>query len=369
MGKKSTSSTTTYTPTEQEKALQGLQLDFERYIMPNSYRLNDSAANMFFNSVGDTQVDYATLLQNAQNMTNNAQQGIAGLTTGAVNPVFQQNMENSIRSGVQNATGSLLTDLAGRGVINSSMAAQGIRDIENSVANTMAEQYSNNISTLNGLYGQQAALAGNMMTNAAAAQEAAQQPAINAWNMSLGLDQSNLGALSAMSGQGTTTSTQSQSGAGALGSLLGGVATGYAGNPKGVFCFIAGTSIFTSKGGVNIEDIEVGDEVYSVPNDSNYIELKEVIETIGPNEEECYRVTTQHGTGGESCVVTTKAQPFKTKDGEFVAVELLKINTELCGVGKVISIEYVGRQPVYDIKVAGDNNYMANGFIAKGAWE
>ena len=76
-----------------------------------------------------------------------------------------------------------------------------------------------NANTLNGLLGHTA----DNITTAAAAQEAAQQPAQNLWNMSLGLQGSNTGALAAAAGQGTTTTTGSKGGGGLFSGLLGGL--------------------------------------------------------------------------------------------------------------------------------------------------
>ncbi len=77
-----------------------------------------------------------------------------------------------------------------------------------------------NAATLDSLLGH----ANDNITTAAAAQEAAQQPAANLWNMSMGLNGQTTGALAAASGKGTTTSTTTQSGGGGLFSgLLGGL--------------------------------------------------------------------------------------------------------------------------------------------------
>lgn len=68
-------------------------------------------------------------------------------------------------------------------------------------------------------------LAGNAtagISTAAAAQEAAQTPASNLWNMSLGLNNANTGALAAAAGKGTTTTTQSRGG-GLFSGLMGGL--------------------------------------------------------------------------------------------------------------------------------------------------
>jgi hypothetical protein len=134
-----------------------------------------------------------------------------------------------------------------------------MNDISKNAADSVAQQYQGNINLVQGLVknqlgntdtalGQQGELANairsnslstntqnagiynNLISNAtqpitvaAAAQEAAQNPAINLWNASLGLNSAGNSALAAVSGKGTTTSTSSNGGGGFMSGLLGGL--------------------------------------------------------------------------------------------------------------------------------------------------
>lgn len=217
--------TSTYTPTEYELQLQKAQANYANAIAPNSLWLNDTARNILQNSIGAVQVDFNGLNDSAQQQIASAQQGISNLANGQLPTAYTQNMTDAIRSGVQNSYGNLLNSSANKGVLNSSVTSQGLNDISSNVADTMAKNYNSNISTLAGLYGNQINNATSGITTAAAAQEAAQQPALNLWNASLGLNSSTTGALAAAAGKGTTTSssTQSSSGGGLLSGLLGGI--------------------------------------------------------------------------------------------------------------------------------------------------
>lgn len=64
MGKKSksSSSTQTYTPSPEEKALQQQALEYSKYVMPNAKKLNDTATNLLYGSLGSTQVNYNDLM-------------------------------------------------------------------------------------------------------------------------------------------------------------------------------------------------------------------------------------------------------------------------------------------------------------------
>lgn len=218
--------TSTYTPTEYELQLQKAQADYAKSISPNSLWLNDTARKILQDSIGAVQVDFNGLNNAAQSQINQAQQGYNNLAQGKLPAAYLQNMQDAIQSGVQNSYGKLLNQAASNGVLNSSVTSQGLNDISKNVANTMAQNYNNNISQLSNIYGNQINSATSGITTAAAAQEAAQQPALNLWNASLGLNGSTTSALAAAAGKGTTTSSSTQStsgGGGLLSGLMGGL--------------------------------------------------------------------------------------------------------------------------------------------------
>lgn len=371
MGKKSGSSTTvqSYKPTEQEIRLQKAAADYSEAIAPNALWLNGVARGLLQDSLGTIQVDYNQLLSNANQQTAAAQQGVANLTQGILPSAYQQNMENAIRSGVNNTMGSTLSGLGARGILNSSVTNTALNDISKNAADTMAQQYQSNIDKLNGLYGQQASLAGQNITTSAAAQEAAQQPALNLWNASLGLNSGGtLGALNAMKGTGTTTSTTSQSGGGGvLGSLFNaglGMATGSYGS---LWCFAGETPIETDAGAKAIRDVSVGDKILTYDHVRDRQCVEEVVEVMEPQDSEVYMVVCQDEKGNVRDVITTLTQPLMKADGTWRDVAMLRIGDNLKNVGKVKSVIFNGTRKVYDMKLTGKNTYYANGFVAKGA--
>lgn len=225
-GSTTINNTSTYTPTEYELQLQRAQAQYANAISPNSLWLNDTARNILQNSIGAVQVDFNGLNNQAQQQINQAQAGYNDLAQGKLPTAYLQNMQDAIQSGVQNSYGKLLNQSAQNGVLNSSVTSQGLNDISKNVANTMAQNYSNNISQLGNIYGNKINSATSGITTAAAAQEAAQQPALNLWNASLGLNGSTTSALAAAAGKGTTTSSSTQhtsGGGGLLSGLMGGL--------------------------------------------------------------------------------------------------------------------------------------------------
>ena len=371
MGKKGGSSTTvqSYKPTEQEIRLQKAAADYSEAIAPNALWLNGVARGLLQDSLGTIQVDYNQLLSNANQQTAAAQQGVANLTQGILPSAYQQNMENAIRSGVNNTMGNTLSGLGARGILSSSVTNTALNDISKNAADTMAQQYQSNIDKLNGLYGQQASLAGQNITTSAAAQEAAQQPALNLWNASLGLNSGGtLGALNAMKGTGTTTSTTSQSGGGGvLGSLFNaglGMATGSYGS---LWCFVGETPIETDAGAKAICDVSVGDKILTYDHVRDRQCVEEVVEVMEPQDSEVYMVVCQDEKGNVRDVITTLTQPLMKADGTWRDVAMLRIGDNLKNVGKVKSVIFNGTRKVYDMKLTGKNTYYANGFVAKGA--
>ena len=365
--KGSTTTVQSYTPTEQEVRLQEQAADYSEAVAPNALWLNTTAKNVLEDSLGTIQVDYNTLANQAMGQINQAQQGVAGLVNGELPAAYQANMEAAIQSGVQNTVGNMVNSLGNRGVLNSSVINTALQGINDSVANTMAQQYTNNIGVLNGLYGQQAALAGQNITTAAGAQEAAQQPALNLWNASLGLNSGGtLGALNAMGGQGTTTTTQS-GGTGLMGGVLTSMAGGWASNANGIFCFTDDTKIKMADGEEKyIRHIKVGDKVlgYNESGDS----VEEVVYVQEPVYQTTYAVMCVGENNEKKVVYTTLAQPLLTEDGEYQEVQVMRIGTKLKDVGKVIAIVESGERKVYDIQTTGNNKYYANGFVAQGAY-
>lgn len=213
------SSTTTYTPSDEEKALLAQQLKYQEAFYPNVIRLNEDAGKLLYDSYGDVQADYDTMNTNAQNQIASGQNIIGNLTNGELPSAYQQNMENSIRSGVQNTMGTTLNDLANRGVLNSSVTNTAMNDISKNASDTMAQNYGNNIQLLSGLGQQQIDNSASTIATSAAAQEAAQQPALNLWNASLGLQQSGNSVLGNIAGKYGTSTTSKSGGSNWLGSL------------------------------------------------------------------------------------------------------------------------------------------------------
>lgn len=224
------------------------------------------------------------------------QSELNNLANGTLPTNFTQNMTDAIKKSMTDTIGATMNDLANRGVLNSSVTNQALDDIENNVADSLANHYLQNIGTVQNIVGDRSnldqqryanstdtyntlynsmlngvnaranstqsiydlisgtnnnlanwsnqALSNLMNTNAqnanilsnvgiqmanapittaAAAQEAAQNPALNLWNASIGLTGSNNGTLAALAGSNQNSTTTTSGGGGLLSGLFGGL--------------------------------------------------------------------------------------------------------------------------------------------------
>ena len=154
MGKKGGSSTTvqSYQPTAEEKRLWKLQGDYEESVMPNAVELNTKAKKLLENSIGETQVDYKNLLNQAQGIQNTANAGYQALANGQLPQSYQDNINQAVTRQVNGSMGNLLQNLGSNGVLNSSVTSQGIQGINQAAANTAADMYRQDISQLADIY-------------------------------------------------------------------------------------------------------------------------------------------------------------------------------------------------------------------------
>jgi len=185
---------------------------------------------------------------------------------------------------------------------------------------------------------------------------------------------------------------------------LGGSALGIAGNVK-MKCFTEGTQIVvgmeqiedehgnltTVYTTVNIEDVKVGDLVYSYNTATGEVELCEVTSTLVKTSDHIHYLTIVDENGREQIIETTDVHPFwvvtDTPDLERAARELadefyhenvapglngfwveakdlragdvfLGVNGELSTLTNVVRVEQAGGIAVFNFTVEGNHNYF-----------
>ncbi len=127
-------------------------------------------------------------------------------------------------------------------------------------------------------------------------------------------------------------------------------------------CFVAGTKVLTENGYKNIEDIKVGDMVYSYNLDNNEKELKKVTRTIKSSTEETYIVT----INGKKVEMSPRHYVYIVDKGWVRAYDLKVGDKMLSSDKKVIDItnierkNYEGGISTYNLTVDGNSNYYVS---------
>jgi hypothetical protein len=289
------------------------------------------------------------MYKNYKNTANNVNNGYASLINGELPSTYADARKQALNRDLEGTFGSFVNNLASKGVMNSSVRDAGINSIAKNSSDTLARNFTNDQNTYAGLLGNTAA---NNMSNVTGFTSLLS----NLLSNSDSLANNTFDLFNTMySGRmGTAGTTQSTSGGNSTAGLIGTLGS------AAIMCFVAGTKIATPNGDKNIEDIKLGDEVYSVDKKvETVIEVQEPC--ISPNDYLVLLTTARS-------VRPTSTQPFITTDGDVLAVELA--GKELIGFDrneKVIAVlNNPNKETVYDFKTSGDNTYFANGFAARG---
>ena len=126
------------------------------------------------------------------------------------------------------------------------------------------------------------------------------------------------------------------------------------------FCFVAGTKVKTENGFKSIEDIKIGEKVYSFNLDNNEIELKEVLELIHSSAKDTYKLT----IGGKTVEMTSKHQVYIVDKGWTRAYNIKIGDMMLSASGdkvKITNIEHIKYdEPIdtYNLAVEDNSNYF-----------
>ena len=126
------------------------------------------------------------------------------------------------------------------------------------------------------------------------------------------------------------------------------------------YCFVAGTKVKMENGFKNIEDIKVGDMVYSYNLDNNMTELKKVTDVIKSNTIDTYVVT----IGKNSVEMSPKHQVYVIDKGWVRAYDLkvgdamFDINGEKVSINNIEFKRYSTPIDTYNLTIEGNSNYF-----------
>lgn len=126
------------------------------------------------------------------------------------------------------------------------------------------------------------------------------------------------------------------------------------------YCFVAGTKVKTENGFKNIEDIKIGDKVYSYNLENNELELKTVTHLIRSTTIDTYKVT----IGGKTVEMSPKHQIYVIDKGWIRAYDMkvgdkmLSLDNEQIEVTNIEYIKYDKPIKTYNLTVDGNSNYF-----------
>ena len=126
------------------------------------------------------------------------------------------------------------------------------------------------------------------------------------------------------------------------------------------YCFVAGTKVKIENGYKSIEDIKIGEKVYSYNLDTNELELKEVIDTIESSTIDTYKMT----IGNKTVEMSPRHQIYIIDKGWTRAYDvksgdnMLSINGEKIEITNIEYKKYDKPIKTYNLTVEGNSNYF-----------
>ena len=126
------------------------------------------------------------------------------------------------------------------------------------------------------------------------------------------------------------------------------------------YCFVAGTKVKTENGFKNIEDVKVGEKVYSYNLETNELELKKVLGTITSTTKDTYTLT----IGNKKVEMSPKHQIYIVDKGWTRAYDVKKGDKMLSSNKEVIEIKdikykvYDAPIKTYNLTIEGNSNYF-----------
>ena len=146
----------------------------------NTTGLNN-AANILGKAVSSIGNAYTPSWQNLASNYNNTMAGVnsgySSLANGSLPSTYAAARQQALNSDLQGTVGNSISSLANRGILNSSVTNSALNNISQNASDTLAKNYSSDLSTYANLLNSQASNAANTLSGNAAAQTASYVPA------------------------------------------------------------------------------------------------------------------------------------------------------------------------------------------------
>ena len=296
--------------------------------------------------------------------------GYKNLLAGNLPSTFAAARQQALNDDLKGTVGNTISNLASRGVLDSSVTNKAMDEVTEDAANTLAKSYASDLGTYASLLNGSTSAALSGLTGNQLAQGASQNYTSGLFNYANNLASPAQNLYNTMysgrMGTGSTTSSTSQnSGNSGLWSTVGTLGSAF------IICFAGDTLVTTPTGYKEIKDVHPGDIVLSLSGERDDVVAKHVVSVRGPNKSKITEVVFQNGTVWH----TTKTQRayaaphftyFENADGSF-ARNITVFHGESTDIVSVRHLDEVA--DVYDITVEGDrgkNIFFANDVAAEG---
>jgi hypothetical protein len=325
----------------------------------NSMNTADNLVNRGYSALGGTvNLDFNNMLGNYNNAMTDINQGYQNMANGILPEQFATARQNALNTDLNATIGNAINGLGNRGILNSSVTGSALNGITRNASDTLARNYTSDLGTFGNILSNQQSSMGNALNANILGQQASFYPAQQYMNMGYNAASPLQNLFNTMysgrMGTAGSTTTETPSTMDTVSSIA---------SIAMMACFAAGTTISTPKGIMFIEEIKVGDEVYSL-DDNDKICTTTVTHVEAPKPCEIIELNTSIGV-----VKTTPTQRFLTSDGVFYVDEIKgrEIITKH-GTAQILSIIPRPAEMVYDFTVEGRNIFFANNLAAEG-WD
>ena len=335
----------------------------------------NNASNVLQKAVNSIDEQYTpnwnTLAQGYNGTMADVANGYKNLLAGNLPSTFAAARQQALNDDLKGTVGNTISNLASRGVLDSSVTNKAMDEVTEDAANTLAKSYASDLGTYANLLNGSTSAALSGLTGNQLAQGASENYTSGLFNYANNLASPAQSLYNTMysgrMGTGSTSSTTSQNnGNSSLWSTAGTLGSAFI-----LACFTGDTLVTTPGGYKEIKDIQPGDEVISLTGLDDIPTEKQVIRVHGPHRARILEVTFDNGTVWH----TTETQRvycaphfayLEDEDGDFPqGVTVFKGRD-----AEVISVKRTSRvADVYDITVEGDrgkNIFFANDVAAEG---
>ena len=137
-----------------------------------------SALGKYMSALGGTYTpDWSTLADNYNNTMSGVNSGYSTLANGELPTAYATARQKALQDDLTSTVGSSISGLANRGILNSSVTNRALDDISQNASDTLAKQYTNDVSTQANILGQQSYNALSTLSGNSTAQGASYVPA------------------------------------------------------------------------------------------------------------------------------------------------------------------------------------------------